>query len=125
MKKIIIAAVVAFAPSLALAQVTDADSLAARLINLGNLLVYILISLAVVYLIYGIVKKLIAGGEDAQKEGTSIIVRGIIGLAVIFSIWGLVALLINVVNLGKTGPQQGELPTPTNLLGPVPPVGGR
>ena len=121
MKKII-AAVVAFAPSFVFAQVTNADTLAQRLISLGNLLVYILISVSVVYLVYGVVRYLIAGGEDAKKEGTSIIVRGVIGLAVIFSIWGLVALLINVVNLGKTGPNPNDIPNSGRLLGPVPPV---
>jgi hypothetical protein len=122
MKKLI-ALLIAFSPAIAFAQVTDADSLAARLINLGNLVVYVLISLAIVYVIFGVVKYFIAGGEDGKKVGQDVIVRGVIGLAVIFSIWGLVALLINVVGLGKSGPNQADIPTTTKLLGPVPPVG--
>jgi Na+/H+-dicarboxylate symporter len=66
MKKIL-AGLMFFAPVAVFAQVTDADSLAARLINLGNLFVYVLISLAIIYLIFGVVRYLIAGGDDYSR----------------------------------------------------------
>ena len=111
-----------FAPAVAFAQVTDADSLAARLINLGNLFVYVLISLAIIYLIFGVVKYLIAGGDEGKEKGKDIIIRGVVGLAVIFSIWGLVALLIRVVNLGDGSQIKGKVPKANDLLGTPPSV---
>lgn len=98
----IVSSLAFFAPAVVSAQVVrDAESLTERIISLGNVVVYILISVAVIYLIFGIVWYLIAGGEDAKKKGSSIITRGIIGLVVIFSIWGLVALVIRVVNIDQ------------------------
>lgn len=119
-----------FVPMIASAQTTtgtvkDATSLARRIIDLGNIVVYILISIAVIYLIWGIVWYLIAGGEEAKAKGSSIITRGVIGLVVIFSIWGLVALVIRVVGISNdTSDIRGNSPLNTNVspLGNVPPV---
>lgn len=122
----IISSLAFFAPAVVSAQVVrDAESLSERIISLGNLFVYILISIAVIYLIFGIVWYLIAGGEDAKKKGSSIITRGIIGLVIIFSIWGLVALVIRIVKI-----DQNTTDINTNIkntqvqsaLGPVPKV---
>lgn len=105
--------------------VKDATSLAKRIIDLGNIFVYILISIAVIYLIWGIVWYLIAGGEEAKAKGSSIITRGVIGLVVIFSIWGLVALVIRVVGISSnTQDINGQVPTniEKSPLGTVPQV---
>ncbi len=111
-----------FAPAFASAQIEDAQSLADRLIALGNLFVYVLISIAIIYVIFGVVRYLIAGGDDGKDKGKDIIIRGVIGLAVIFSIWGLVALVIKVVNLGDGRAIKGKTPKVDNLLGTRPNV---
>lgn len=104
MKKLI-AFVIALAPGIALAQtpITDANSLATKLTNLGNTFLVLLMSFAVIFIIFNIVRYLIvgAGGEDARKNARDSIVWGIVGLAIIFSIWGLVRILTNTFNTGS------------------------
>jgi len=120
MKKILALLTFYLTPAFALAAtaggVRDAQGLSDRLIYLGNLFVYILISLAIIYLIFGIVRYLIAGGDDAKTKGKDIIIRGIIGLAIIFSIWGLVALVVNVAGLGGGEELKGRTPVIGNFL---------
>lgn len=98
MKKLI--AFVAFAlPSIALAQgnlttITNVNSLSSRLLGIGNIIIYILVALAVLFIVYNVVIYLIKGNEpDAKKTAGLNVLWGIIGLFVIVSIWGLVNIL--------------------------------
>lgn len=93
MKKLI-ASIAAFAPSLALAQqpITDANSLAVKLTSLGNTIIGLLISIAVIWIIVNAVRFIMADSEK-RTEIRGSIVWGVVGLAVILSIWGLVAIL--------------------------------
>ena len=68
-----------------------------------NVIIPILITLAVVYVIYGVIKYATAKDEDAQKEGRTVIVSGIIALFVIVSIWGLVAILNSTFGINQGG----------------------
>lgn len=68
-----------------------------------NVIIPILITLAVVYVIYGVIKYATAKDEDAQKEGRTVIVSGIIALFVIVSIWGLVAILNSTFGIDQGG----------------------
>ncbi|MDE2172897.1 MAG: hypothetical protein KGJ33_03060 [Patescibacteria group bacterium] len=102
MKKILVSALSFALPAVAFAQVNagpivDANTLAARLIALGNLFTYILITIAVLYIIWHIVIYLIKGGsdEETRKKAGSSILWGIIGLFLILSVWGLVNILAN------------------------------
>ena len=64
--------------------------------NIGdilNVIIPLLITLGVVYFIWGVIKYVTAKDEDAQKEGRNTIISGIIGLFVIVSVWGLVGIL--------------------------------
>lgn len=56
-------------------------------------LIPILISLAVVYFIYGVIMYVIASEEEAKKKGRNSMIYGLIGLLVIVSIWGLVKIV--------------------------------
>ncbi len=97
-----------FAPSFAFAQSVSSDCNAVvtqsgniiagflcRVALLLNTIVPILITLAVVYFIWGVVQYVLGSSEDAKKEGRDRMIWGLIGLAVIVSIWGLVAILKN------------------------------
>ncbi len=64
-----------------------------------NSVVPILVSLGVVYFVWGVVAYVIGGGEEAKKKGRDRIIYGIIGLAVIVSVWGLVNMLTETFNL--------------------------
>lgn len=68
-----------------------------------NVIIPILITLAVVYVIYGVIKYATAKDEEAQKEGRTVIVSGIIALFVIVSIWGLVAILNSTFQIDQGG----------------------
>lgn len=65
-----------------------------------NALLPVLISLGVIYFIWGMVQYFIGDNEEAKKTGKDRIIYGIIGLAVIVSIWGLVNIVVETFNLG-------------------------
>ena len=105
MKKII-AATLAFIPSLAFAQaITDVNTLTYKLTNLGNVFIQILIAFAVIYIIFNVVRFITAeAGGDKRAGYQSGILWGIVGLFVILSIWGLVRILTNTFRTDTTAP---------------------
>lgn len=114
MKKII-ASIVSFAPALALAQtapITDVNSLSTKLINLGNLFTYLLMAAAVIFIIWNIVKYLIAGGEEDRSAALKNFIWGIVGLFLIISIWGIVNILLNTF---RTTPPPTTIPQVQNI----------
>lgn len=111
MKKIASALIATLAPAVALAQtsaVTDVNSLSAKVIGIGNTVIYILTALAVLFIVWNVVMYLIKspGEENRTKAGMNIL-WGIIGLFVIVSIWGLVNILTNTF---KTTPTNQAIP---------------
>lgn len=103
MKKLI-AFVLASTPVFAFAQVlTDIDTVAQKATNIGDLIIKIAISIAVLWIIVSVVKYLVLGADDeeARKKGGQSILYGVIGLFVILSIWGLVFLLTNSFRFGQ------------------------
>lgn len=64
-----------------------------RIALILNTLIPILITLGVVYFIYGVITYVIAKDEEAKSRGRNVMIYGLIGLAVIVSVWGLVNLL--------------------------------
>lgn len=123
MKKII--TLLAFAmPSVAFAQalapLTNVNNVTSRAIGIGNTIIYLLVALAVIFIVWNIVMYLIKGGdEEGRKNARNNILWGIVGLAIIVSIWGLVNILTNtfattptnqpIPNLGN-GTSNGGLP---------------
>lgn len=74
-----------------------------------NTLVPVLILLGVTYFVWGVVRYVIADGEEAKKKGKDIIIYGIIGLTVIVSLWGLVGIVRNTFGLtSNTAPVLGN-----------------
>jgi hypothetical protein len=113
MKKVIAAAVLALSPFVALAQyrVTNAGTLFDTVSKILNSVIVILISLAVVWLIYGVFKYMIAGDEEEKKKGKSIVIYGVIALFVMISVWGLVRILVNTFGLENQQIRKQELPS--------------
>lgn len=121
MKKIIasVSGVLALVPFLAFAQtLTDINSVATKATNMGNLVIGLAISLAVIWIIINIIRYLIAGGDDDRKKGGLAILYGVIGLAAILSIWGLVAILRNSFRTNDQVPV-GEINRTTTLPRPA------
>ncbi len=107
MKKLI-ALVLSFMPSLAFAQavnnipqqvgnkITDINGVVSTATRIGNVVVALAISFAVIWIIVSVVRFFIAGdGEEAKQKGKDAIIYGVIGLFLILSIWGLVFILTN------------------------------
>ncbi len=120
MKKII-AAIIAFSPTLVFAQqLNDINSVAMKATNIGNLIVRLAISFAVLFIIISVVRYLIAGSDDeeARKKGGQAILYGVIGLFAILSIWGLVYLLSNSFQFGQNNLPNDKI---NNIQLPPPP----
>ena len=118
MKKFIAFFISLFPVSVFAQPLTDINTVAGKATNIGNLVVELAISLAVVWIIVSIVRYLIAGGEEGRSKGRDAIVYGVVGLFVILSIWGLVYLLTNSFRTQNTVPQ-GEI---NKLRLPPPPT---
>jgi hypothetical protein len=85
-------------PSISFAQslrrIDDINSLSNRLISIGNLVIYLLVSVGVIFIVYNVVFYFIkADAKDRSESGLNIL-WGIVGLAIIVSLWGLVNFLI-------------------------------
>lgn len=77
-----------------------------------NRLIPFIISLTVLFFLFGVFRMILANGEQAKSEGKQIISFGIIALAVMVSVWGLVNLLINTTAMqgSSTAPQGPGVP---------------
>ena len=111
MKKLL-TLVALLAPAAALAQtntITDVNGVTSKLVGIGNTAIYLLVSLAVIFIIWNIVIYFIKGSSDEAARGKAgwSILWGIIGLAVILSIWGLVNILTGTF---KTTPASQPIP---------------
>ncbi len=87
--------------------------------SLLSTLLPVLVSLGVLYFIWGVIFYVIADDEEAKQKGRDRIVFGIIGLAVIVSVWGLVGVLNSTFGLGGTNGLTID-GTPVNVSSLVP-----
>ncbi len=80
-----------------------------------NNFIYIIISLAVLVIIWGIFRYLIAGAadEESRKAGRNTIVWGIVGLTFIFSIWGIVNVILGSLPLNNNQPPAPQVTVPS------------
>ncbi len=108
MKKVF-SLIFAFFPALVFAQnlseIKNINNLSTRLIGIGNIVIYFLISLAVIYIIWNTVHYFIRPAGADRKDAGMNILWGIIGLFVIVSIWGLVNILVNTFYTNPNIPQ--------------------
>lgn len=100
MKKIILLGVIlgAVLPSFVFA--ADAFSILATINQLLSWIIPILITLAVIYFIWGVIQYTISTEEETKKDARGKIIQGLIGLFVIVAFWGIVALITNTFGVG-------------------------
>ncbi len=100
-------------------QITTVDGIFDKFTSLGNSFVTILISLAVIWIIFNVVRYLIAGSEDDRKKGGMSILYGVIALFVILSVWGLVYILKRTFGTGENKVNPTDLPSTINPNTPI------
>jgi len=105
MKKTLIVASSLLAPALLFAQYSTGN-FGALLVNarqILNTLVPLLISIAIIIVIWGAIQ-FIAGAGDPEKRkiGRDKIIWGIVGVAVIIAVWGLVNFLLDSFTTDRT-----------------------
>ncbi len=109
----------------ALGQINNANDLVRRLASIGTVVIYLLVGLALIYIVYAAVQYFIKGGEgDESRHAASMqIFWGVLGLAVIMSLWGLVNIFVNtfVTNPNKPTPPNADFITNTSATPTVNP----
>ena len=120
MKKLI-AIALSLAPLSALAQagsatgqITNVTGVFDKFTYLGNAFITVIISLAVLYIIFNVFRYLVAGGEEDRKKGGMAILYGVLALVIILSIWGLVGIIRSTFNTGNQVAPTGDFPTIVN-----------
>lgn len=81
--------------------------------SLMNLLIRVLVGFAILMIIIGVVRFIMAGAsgsEEAQAKAKGTILYGVLGLFVITTIWGLVAIVRRTLGTGTPGSANVELP---------------
>jgi hypothetical protein len=115
MKKTI-SAIISFltlAPAIAFAQIqttplNNANDLATRIQSIGNVVIELLISLAIIWIIISVIAFLISSANKAMWRSN--VLWGIVGLVIITSVWGLVYLIRNTFNTGTNSVNQQDVP---------------
>lgn len=87
---------------------TNAFSILGVISNIFGIIIPILVTLAVIYVIIGIIKYATSSDDESQAQARKNILHGIIALFAIVSIWGLVAILNNTFNVGQGGQNVGN-----------------
>jgi len=119
MKKIIsFSAVLVTFPVLALAA-DQIGGILATLVGYLNYIVPALITIAVVYFIWGVITFMTSSDEEAKKMGRTKIINGLIGLFVIVAFWGIIAVVKNTFGIGNITGQNITpcVPTAANNMG--------
>ncbi len=117
MKKVIsLGIVLGFTPMFAFA--ATAFSIIATTNQILNYIIPVLITLAVVYFIWGVIEYTMSTDEDKKKDARSKIIAGLIGLFVIIAFWGIIRLVTNTFNVGPEQLNQNAIPCiPNTALG--------
>ncbi len=108
-KKVVsLSAVLGAVPFFAFA--VDADSILYTINRILNIVIPLLITIAVVYFIWGVIQYTISQDEEAKKGARSKIIQGIIGLFIILAFWALVDVIGSTFGLQNTQLDQTKIP---------------
>ena len=95
MKKIIKLSIIlgAISPILAFAATDLIGPIIIQLIGYLSFFLPAIITVAIIYFVWGVVQYMMASDEEQKKLGRSKIINGLIGLFVIVSFWGLIEIV--------------------------------
>lgn len=88
----------------------DAFFVLARIQQLLNVIMPVLIAIAVIWFIWGVIQYVISGDEEKKKKARGHIIQGLIGLFIILSFWGIVGLINNTLSVGPTSLNPNDIP---------------
>jgi len=116
MKKILIPvlSIMGFAPVIALATDTTAGDI---MFTIGNLLGYvtpILVTVAVIYFIWTVIKYTLTKDEAQKKKAKDNIIPALVGLFLIVSFWGILSVVSNTFNVGPEQLRKDHIPCVPN-----------
>lgn len=116
MKKIIsFGFVLGATPFLAMAAVgVNAFSILGNIARLLGYIIPVLITLAVVYFIWGVIQYTVSTDEEAKKGARGKIIQGLIGLFVIVAFWGILSLITTTFGVGPEQLNPMDIPCISN-----------
>jgi uncharacterized membrane protein len=88
----------------------DAASIITRVNQILNLIIPVLITLAVVYFIWGVIQYTVSSDEEKKKKARGAIIQGLIGLFVIIAFWGIIRLITNTFGVGPEQINSNAIP---------------
>jgi hypothetical protein len=88
----------------------DAFSIITKVNQILSLIIPVLITLAVVYFIWGVIQYTVSTDEEAKKGARGKIIQGLIGLFVIIAFWGIIRLITNTFGVGPEQLNQNVVP---------------
>lgn len=104
--KLGIAGAMAFLPVIALAD-NDLGSFVTKMGTILSSIVPIMVTLALIYFIYGLAEYISVSGNEAKKaEGKNIMIYGTIAMFMIVSIWGVVQFIGKTVGVSEVTTQK-------------------
>jgi len=86
--------------------VRNVNDLVDRILSIGDVVIFVLVSVALIFIVYNIVWYFIRGSsaDESRKTAGMNILWGIVGLAIIVSIWGLVNIIVSTFKTDSTVP---------------------
>jgi len=101
-----------FAPILVFAQAPqNLEQLIGRFLDILSALIPLIIALALIGFLWGAAKYILAADDPTKrKEGSHVMLYGIVALFVMISVWGLVAILTGTFGITSTAPITPTLP---------------
>lgn len=79
-----------------------------------GVLIPVLVSLAVVYFMWGVIQYLLVGNEEKKKKAKEVIISGLIGLFIIVSFWGIIKVISNTIDVGPERLNERAIPCVPN-----------
>lgn len=80
---------------------TDIWSILSKLNQLLSSIIPVLITLAVVYFIWGVIQYTVSTDEEAKKGARGKIISGLIGLFIIIAFWGILSIITTTTGVGS------------------------
>lgn len=98
---------------------TPIGNIISTLVGWLNYIVPALVTIAVVYFIWGVIQFMTSSDEEAKKTGRTKIINGLIGLFVIVAFWGIISVVKGSFGIGNTTGQNITpcVPTSENHMG--------